>query len=55
MGNSSPTTLMLTGMLVAFMSIKLKDTNLYVSYAAIVAGIIFFIMGIIKYYQQRKY
>ncbi|MEE9349390.1 MAG: hypothetical protein V3U80_05025 [Flavobacteriaceae bacterium] len=55
MGNSSPTTLMLTGMLIAFMSIKLKEQYLYISYIVILVGLIVFILGIIKYYQQRKY
>ncbi len=54
MGNSSPTTLMFTGMLVAFMSIKLKEEYLYISYAAIVLGFVFFIMGIVKYLKQRN-
>ena len=54
MGNSSPTTLMFTGMIVAAMSFKLKQDYLYFSYAAIAIGLVMFIMGIVKYYQQRK-
>ena len=53
MGNSSPTTLMFTGMAVAFLSIKLKQDYLYISYAAVAVGLIIFIMGIVKYIKQR--
>ncbi len=55
MGNSSPTKLMFSGILVAFLSIKLRNDYLYISYAAIILGLIFFIVGIIKYIKQRNY
>ena len=54
MGDSSPTKLMFSGMLVAFLSIKLRDDYLYISYAAIALGILFFLIGIIKYFKQRN-
>ncbi len=55
MGDSSPSKLMISGMLVAFLSIKLRDHYLYISYAAIILGILFFVVGIIKYIKQRNY
>lgn len=45
---------MFSGILVAFLSIKLRDDYLYISYAAIALGILFFIIGIIKYIKQRN-
>ena len=54
MNSSSPTTLMFTGMIVAAFSIKLKTDYRYLSYIAILVGLIIFIMGIVKYIQQRN-
>lgn len=54
MGNSSPTTLIFTGMVVAAMSFKLQKDYLYFSYAAIVIGLIMFIIGIVKFIKQRN-
>ena len=54
MGNSSPTALMFGGMVVASMSFKLKQNYSYLSYAAVIIGLVMFVMGIIKFYQQRN-
>lgn len=54
MGNSSPEKIMFTGMVIAAMSFKLKENYLYFSYAAIAVGLIVFILGLVKYSQQRN-
>ncbi len=54
MGNSSPTSLMFGGIIIASMSFKLKENYIYFSYAAIIIGLIVFIMGIVKYFQQKN-
>lgn len=54
MGNSSPTTLMLTGMVIAAMSFKLQKDYIYISYAAVFIGLAVFIVGIVKYVKQRN-
>ena len=54
MGNSSPTTLMVGGMVVASMSFKLKEDYIYLSYAVVFIGLVMFIMGIVKFIQQRN-
>ncbi len=54
MENSSPTTLMISGMTFAAFSIKLMENYPFFAYAAIGLGILFFIMGIVKYIKQRN-
>jgi hypothetical protein len=54
MGNSSPTTLMISGMTFAAFSIKLMENYPYFAYASIGIGMLFFIFGIIKYIKQRN-
>jgi hypothetical protein len=54
MGNSSPTALMFGGMVVASMSFRLKENYAYLSYAAVIIGFVMFVMGIIKFVQQRN-
>ena len=54
MGNSSPTALMFGGIIVASMSFKLKENYIYLSYAAVLIGLVMFIMGIVKFIQQRN-
>lgn len=54
MGNSSPTALMFGGMVVASMSFKLKTDYIYFAYAAVIIGLVMFIMGVIKYIKQRN-
>jgi len=54
MGNSSPSALMFGGIIIASMSFKLKENYTYFSYAAIVIGLVVFIMGIVKYFQQKN-
>ncbi len=54
MGNSSPTSLMFGGIIVASMSFKLKENYIYFSYAAVVIGFIMFVIGVVKYFQQRN-
>ncbi len=54
MGNSSPTTLMISGMTIAAFSLKLMKEHPYVADAAVVVGILFFILGIYKYYKQKN-
>lgn len=54
MGNSSPTALMFGGMVIASMSFKLKEDYIYISYAVVLIGLVIFIMGIIKFIQQRN-
>jgi len=54
MGNSSPTALMFGGMVIASMSFRLKQNYVYLSYAAVIIGLVVFFMGMIKFYQQRN-
>lgn len=54
MGNSSPTALMFGGMVIASMSFKLKEDYIYISYAVVLIGLVIFIMGIVKFIQQRN-
>lgn len=54
MGNSSPTTLMISGMTFAAFSIKLMKNYSFLAYTAIGIGILFFILGIVKYIKQRN-
>ena len=54
MGNSSPTSLLFGGIIVASMSFKLKEDHVYLSYAAVILGLVIFVMGIVKYIQQRN-
>ena len=54
MENSSPTTLMISGMTIAAFSLKLLKDYHYLAYAAILTGILFFIVGIYKYIKQRN-
>jgi len=54
MGNSSPTSLLFGGIIIASMSFKLKEDYLYLSYAAVILGLVVFVMGIVKYIQQRN-
>ncbi len=54
MENSSPTTLMITGMTLAAFSLKLMKNYPYIAYAAIATGILFFGMGIYKHIKQRN-
>lgn len=55
MGESSPTTLMFSGIIIASFALKLKQDYIYLAYLAILAGIIIFIIGIVKYIKQRNY
>jgi len=54
MGNSSPTGLMFGGMVVAATSFRLKENYSYLAYAAVIIGLIMFVMGIVKFAQQRN-
>jgi hypothetical protein len=54
MENSSPTTLMISGMTIAAFSLKLMKNYQYLAYAAIIIGILFFTLGIYKYIKQRN-
>jgi hypothetical protein len=54
MENSSPTTLMISGMTIAAFSLKLMQNYHYIAYAAIGIGILFFTIGIYKYIKQRN-
>ncbi len=54
MENSSPTTLMFGGIMLASISLKLQKNYPYIFYIAVIAGLVLFIVGIIKYIKQRK-
>ena len=54
MGNNSPEKIMFGGMVIAAMSFKLKENYIYFSYAAIAIGFVIFIMGVVKYFQQKN-
>jgi len=54
MGNTSPTKLILTSILLVLLSLKLKQDYLYISYAAIFFGAVLFIVGTIKFFRQRN-
>lgn len=54
MGDSSPTSLMFGGMVVASMSLKLKQNYPYIANAAVIIGLVMFVLGLVKYYQQRN-
>ncbi len=54
MGDSSPTSLMFGGMAITAMSLKLKQNYIYLSYAAVVLGLLMFVVGLIKFYKQRN-
>lgn len=54
MGDSSPTSLMFGGIIVASMSFKLKQHYIYLSYIALLAGFVMFVVGIVQYYKQRN-
>ena len=54
MGNNSPEKIMFGGMVIAVMSFKLKENYIYFSYAAIAIGFVIFIMGVVKYFQQKN-
>ena len=54
MENSSPTTLMISGMTIAAFSLKLMQNYQYIAYASILTGILFFVAGIYKYIKQRN-
>ena len=55
MGDSSPTTIIFSGILIASFALKLKQDYIYLAYAAVIIGLGFFIMGIVKYIKQRNY
>lgn len=54
MGDSSPTKLILTAILLVLLSLKLKQDYLYISYIAILFGAVLFIIGTIKFFKQRN-
>ena len=54
MGNASPQSLLLAGMALAGISFKLKADYIYLYYVGIALGLILFVIGIIKHFQQRK-
>ncbi len=54
MENSSPTTLMFGGIMLASISLKLQKKYPYIFYIAVIAGLVLFITGIIKYIKQRR-
>ncbi len=54
MGNSSPQSLLLAGIALAGVSLKLKTDYLYFYYIGIAIGLILFIIGIVKYLQQKN-
>ena len=55
MGDSSPTTLIFSGILISSFALKLKQDYIYLAYGALVIGFIFFVLGIVKYIKQRNY
>lgn len=54
MKSSSPTTLMFGGIMIAGISLKLKQNYLYIFYLSVLIGLLLFIIGIIKYIKQQK-
>ena len=54
MGNASPQSLLLAGMALAGISFKLKAAYIYFYYIGVTLGLILFVIGIVKYLQQRK-
>ncbi len=54
MENSSPTTLMFGGIMLASISLKLQKDYTYIFYIAVITGLVLFVAGIIKYIKQRK-
>ncbi len=54
MGDSSPTSMMFGGIVIASMSFKLKQNYIYLSYIALLVGFFLFIIGIVRYYQERN-
>ncbi len=54
MGNASPQSLLIAGMALAGIAFKLKTNYIYFYYLGIILGLALFIIGIVKYVQQRK-
>lgn len=54
MGNASPQSLLLAGMALAGISFKLKADYIYFYYIGVTLGLILFVIGIIKHFQQRN-
>jgi hypothetical protein len=54
MGNSSPQSLLFAGIALAGISYKLKEDYIYVYYIGVTLGLILFIIGIVKYFQQKN-
>ena len=53
MSNSSPQSLLLGGIALAGISLKLKTDYIYFYYLGIVLGLTLFVIGIVKYIQQK--
>jgi len=54
MGNSSPQSLLLGGLALAGISLKLKTDYIYFYYIGIALGLLLFVIGIVKYIQQKN-
>lgn len=54
MGSTSPQTLLVAGIACAGMSFKLKTSYPYFYYIGITIGLLLFIFGIIKHFQQKN-
>jgi len=54
MNSSSPQSLLLAGIALTGISFKLKADYIYLYYISIIIGIVLFVIGIIKYIQQRN-
>ncbi|MCF6350004.1 MAG: hypothetical protein L3J23_03110 [Flavobacteriaceae bacterium] len=54
MGNASPQSLLLAGIALAGIAFKLKTDYLYFYYIGVTLGLTLFIIGIVKYLQQKN-
>ncbi len=54
MGSSSPQSLLFAGIALTGISFKLKADYIYLYYISIIIGVILFIIGVVKYIQQKN-